>query len=531
MLRKVLSTSLLVLLILLSVPEKVYGAGDASSSEVEKTLRQLDKELLNRQKYMAARQAAIDSVRRVREKMPYGSGRWLEATLSIASRFGTFNNDSALAYLNTGLLEAGEKGNKEMLDQFHLHRAVALARTGMVNDALVDRRQVDSTMLHGEDLAEFYSLGRQMFSYISTHYEGMPEKYDYWRNQGILAQKELLTLIPRELPTYRRNLGEYYLMLREYSKASQTLEPLVKNMSVDDPEYAIACHVLAEVANSRGDHNTYLLRLAQSAMSDLRRGNCEVTSLQELGGALFEKGDTRRAHDYLTVAMANAVDSRASARIARTTELLNVVERDHQAQISSYKRFTLIIIVALALVLVLLAVAVFYLRKQLTKVSALKERLQDAGHTKDVYISQFMTLCSTYMDRLRDFSKLVNRKISAGHADELLALTKSGKFIDEQSRSFYEIFDDAFLHIYPDFVSQVNALLKPEEDIAPDSSGSLTPALRILAFMRLGIDDAGRIARALNLSVNTVYAYRNRMRNRAIDRDNFEASVMAIRGQ
>ncbi len=48
--------------------------------------------------------------------------------------------------------------------------------------------------------------------------------------------------------------------------------------------------------------------------------------------------------------------------------------------------------------------------------------------------------------------------------------------------------------------------------------------------MRLGIDDAGRIARALNLSVNTVYAYRNRMRNRAIDRDNFEASVMAIRG-
>lgn len=60
MLRKVLSTSLLVLLILLAVPEKVYGAGDASSSEVEKTLRQLDKELLNRQKYMAARQAAIE---------------------------------------------------------------------------------------------------------------------------------------------------------------------------------------------------------------------------------------------------------------------------------------------------------------------------------------------------------------------------------------------------------------------------------------------------------------------------------------
>lgn len=530
MFRTFLSTSLLLSLLLFALPGKMYASGDVSSSDVEKTLRQLDDELQKRQKYMTARQAAIDSVRRVREKMPYGSPRWLEATLSIASRFGTFNNDSALAYLNTGLVEAKDKGNKALLDRFHLHRAVAMARTGMVNDALVDRQQVDSTMLHGEALAEYYSLGRQMFSYISTHYEGMPEKYDYWRNQAILAQKDLITLIPRELPAYRRNLGEYYLMIREYSKAYQTLEPLVKGMSVDDPEYAIACHVLAEVANSRGDHNVYLLRLAQSAMSDLRRGNCEVTSLQELGGALFEKGDTRRAHNYLTVAMSNAVDSRASARMVRTTELLNVVERDHLAQISNYKRFTIIVIVLLAVVLVLLAVVVFYLRKQLTKVSALKERLQDAGRTKDIYISQFMTLCSTYMDRQRDFSKLVNRKISAGHADELLTLTKSGKFVDEQSRTFYEMFDDAFLHIYPDFVSQVNALLKPDEDIATDSSGSLTPALRILAFMRLGIDDAGRIARALNLSVNTVYAYRNRMRNRAVDRDNFEASVMAIKG-
>lgn len=135
------------------------------------------------------------------------------------------------------------------------------------------------------------------------------------------------------------------------------------------------------------------------------------------------------------------------------------------------------------------------------------------------------------MDRLRDFSKLVNRKISAGQADELLALTNSGKFVEEQSRTYYEAFDGAFLHIYPDFVERVNDLLRPDEAIAPDPNGKLNPALRILAFMRLGIDDAARIAAALNLRVNTVYAYRNRLRNRAISRDTFEADVMAIPGK
>ncbi len=494
------------------------------------TLHQLDRELNRRQHYMSLRQAAIDSVRRQRLKLPRDSRRWLEATLDIANRYGTFNNDSAMAYLTIGAISAESVGDKELLTEFRLQRSVALARGGLVNDALSERQQVDSTSLTPNQLANYYSLGRQMFSYISNHYEGMPEKYDYWRNRAVLAQKDLLPLLNQDTPTYRRNLGEYYLSIREYTKAQKTLRQLVKALSPDDPEYAIACHVLAESANVRGDHNAYLHWLAQSAMSDLRRANCEVTSLQELGGALFEDGDTQRAHEYLTVAMANAVESRASARVVRTTELLNVVEADHLAQVSRYRMITTIVITCLGILMLLFAALVWYLRKQLTRVSALKEGILEAGRTKDVYISQFITLCSGYMDRLRDFSKLVNRKISAGHADELLALTKSGKFIDEQSRTFYETFDDAFLHIYPDFVAQVNALMRPGEDISTDGSGRLTPALRILAFMRLGIDDAGRIARALNLSVNTVYAYRNRLRNRAVNRDTFEASVLAIKG-
>ena len=122
----------------------------------------------------------------------------------------------------------------------------------------------------------------------------------------------------------------------------------------------------------------------------------------------------------------------------------------------------------------------------------------------------------------------MNRQLSAGQVEELQKLTKSGKFIEEQSKEFYSVFDDAFLHIYPDFPRKVNELLRPEEQIVPAEGELLNSDLRILAFMRLGIDDAQRVAQILNYSVNTIYAYRNKLRNRAINRDSFEKDIMAI---
>lgn len=107
-------------------------------------------------------------------------------------------------------------------------------------------------------------------------------------------------------------------------------------------------------------------------------------------------------------------------------------------------------------------------------------------------------------------------------------MTKSGKFVEENSREFYQIFDNAFLHIYPDFVDKVNALLRPDERIELRDGEQLNTDLRILAFMRLGIDESPKIAQVLNYSVHTIYTYRNKLKNRAVNRDTFESEVMRI---
>lgn len=132
------------------------------------------------------------------------------------------------------------------------------------------------------------------------------------------------------------------------------------------------------------------------------------------------------------------------------------------------------------------------------------------------------------MDKLNQFCKIANRKISAGKVEDLYKLTKSGKFVEEQSREFYEVFDNAFLHLYPNFPNQVNALLLPCEQIQLKEGELLNTDLRILAFMRLGIEDSSRIAQVLNYSINTIYAYRNRIKAKAINKETFEADIMKI---
>jgi len=158
----------------------------------------------------------------------------------------------------------------------------------------------------------------------------------------------------------------------------------------------------------------------------------------------------------------------------------------------------------------------------------MQQRLSEANRSKEVYISQFLTLCSVYMDKLKQFSKLVTRKIGAGQVDDLYRMAKNGKFVEDESREFYEVFDNAFLHIYPDFVAQVNALLQPDKQIEIKDGEGLNTDLRILAFMRLGIEDSSSIAQVLNYSLNTIYAYRNRLKARAISRDTFERDIMRI---
>lgn len=487
--------------------------------KVDNALKQLDASLSRRQYFLEIRQRNIDSL----TFLYHADTTRHDLLMAIGEAYRGFNNDSALVYFGIGVALPGE----ERLP-FCWKQASLLPLSVFFDRATILFNSIDIAQVPDTLLSSYYDCGRQMYSYLYAFFRDYPDKAAPYLQASLDMQDKLLEELKPDSPEYRFNEAEYMFLTEQGEVAKLMLQDVLADPSTDLREVARAAHHLSSLAKENGDEDAYNYYLAVSANADVLTATREVASLQELGASLYDAGDIARAHKYLSTALANAVECGAPLRMIETSRSLPIIERAHISNINSKHRTINIVVLSLLLLLIVLAVVLIVLRCEMKRMSALQEKLRAANAAKEVYISRFLQLCSIYMDKLNQFCKIATRKLAAGQADELYRMTKSGKFAEEQSHEFYEVFDNAFLHIYPNFVARVNALLRPDSQIELMPGEMLNTDLRILAFMRLGIVDSARIAQILNYSLNTIYSYRNRLKARAINRENFEADVMKI---
>ena len=494
-----------------------------AATELNDALRRVDRQIEMRSTHLDRRQHDIDSLVRQLKRNRLNSA----LIDSIADAYTGFDNDSAIAYLTRGIESAGDDDTRRF---FTWKRASLYPLTGLMQSALSDFASLppDSVPVHLR--ASYYDSGRQLYSYLSTYYSSFPELSRRFADMALRMQEKLLDELPPQSPAHGFNLGEYYFLTGSPVKARVLLQEIIDNAPEDSRYTARAAHHLARIAHDDGNNDEYLRYLALSALADLQTATREVASLQELGVALQNSGQTDRAYRYLTTAVENAVECGAPLRMIESAKALPIIEKAHSRNIENWRRNMYRIVVLLVFILLVLGITLFALRREMRKMKALEHKLRSANSAKEVYIGQFLKLCSIYMDKLNQFCKISTRKIASGQTDELYRMVKSGKFIEEQSNEFYNVFDSAFLHLFPDFVNRVNELLLPDAQIQLREGEKLNTDLRILAFVRLGIEESARIAQVLNYSLNTIYAYRNRLKARAINRDTFELDVMAIEG-
>ena len=514
--------SLISLLWAFSFAPKVAAALEFTKADAEEALRILDQAIASRHSYIDNRQAAIDSLVDTLVNEPDSP----ELLMRIAQSYDAFNNDSALHYLQKGL----EATSGEDRIPFQLMQASLLPLTGAFETARTRYESISPDSVPARLMPLFYDAGRRMYSYMAAFSpDDSPQKKSYSDN-ALALQEALIDILPKDSKEYRFQLGEYSFLTGQKGKALALLEEIFDSEPSNSNLRARAAHHLSAIAKDEGaaSENAYIYYIAGAALADITAATREVAAIQELGNFLYRKNDVDRSYDYLNVALASAVECGASLRMIESSRTLPLIERAKLAQIARKER-TIYIIVGILILILLGLIAIMIIRRhELRRMRVLQNRLKDANRLKELYISQFLGLCSIYMDKLNQFCKITNRKIATGNIDDLSRLIKSGKFIEEQSAEFYEVFDTAFLHMYPEFPAKVNALLRPDARIIVEADGRLNSDLRILAFMRLGIEESGRIARALGLSVNTVYAYRARTKARAINRDTFEADIMKI---
>ncbi|MCR5241812.1 MAG: DUF6377 domain-containing protein [Prevotella sp.] len=304
--------------------------------------------------------------------------------------------------------------------------------------------------------------------------------------------------------------------------------------------------------------------LTESVLADIRNAAMDQGSMWELANELMLRGDNKRASSYIsyTCDCANRYGSRQ--RNWQIAPLLSQIAKNYKEQSERTTSQLWVAVAAISVLALLLLGALFFVHrrnKQIaaarnalkdsnaqlsvvnsqlsvqkdelaalnTQLSTLNAQLTESNRVKEEYIGRFMSLCSQYIDKLDNYRKMVNRKMKNKELDELYRISKSTELKEKELEELYENFDTVFLHLFPNFIDDFNALLQPEMQFHPKEENRLTTDIRIFALIRLGIEDSSKIAEFLHYSVNTIYNYRARIKNGALhNREQFEKQVKEL---
>lgn len=513
----ILSVRNLFLVLLLCLV--VIPSGAVSPEALEEAMSNLDEALARREEYIDRRKTRIDSLKFLLAYNPVN----INLIMAVADEYNGFQNDSAITYYFQG-----ERLAQTEKDEFRWKRAAVMSQDAFLMNALQIYYSIDSMTVPENKKASFYNAGRQIHSNLAEFYAKYPPIAHYHRQEAVEYQRRMISAAIADSSEYKFRLGEFYFDTGRIETAEIILEEFVRVEPAPGPLRARAAYCLAAIADTRDDVTARNYYLALSALSDVETASLGLTALRELGTAVYATGDVDRAFVYLNAALMNALYNDDPLRMIQMSEALPIIMQTHTANISSLRFWTYCLVSIIVVLLAFLVLVLVFLRRERRKIAVLQSDNSAANKAKEVYISRFLQLCSIYMDKINQFCKVATRKLVSGQSDELLRMVRSGKFVEEHSAEFYEAFDNTFLLIYPDFVARVNELLRPDAQLEPEPGMRLNTGLRILAFMRLGVDDSAQIARILNYSLNTIYSYRNRLKARAIDRDSFESDIMRI---
>lgn len=502
--------------------------GDAAD-RLQAEIATLDRLARQAPEFDRKKQASIDSVKSLCRSAGRKRGLQLwQCYQRLGDDYKSFSSDSSVIYYNKAMAEARRLGNDSLLTLSRMGRINALAAAGIFASAQHELAMIDTAGLSRDLRIERAKAARQLYSYMTFYVEGheyvAPEVQD---NLAYYTGYLLENMNPTD--PYRQVLGyEHLVSTGDYRQAKPKLEAMLKALPRESNLYGRAAFQLAQVYLHEGKEEDYARSLALASESDLEGSVKEGLALPSLALWLYNNGDTKRAYDYINLSMKDAKNGNARMRTGMIANAISVIDAAYQDRIKSSRKW---ISFFLILAIVLLIAAIWLLvvsHKRKRRISEASDKLRQFTRVQDSYIGHFIGLCASYSDKLSSMSKLVSRKISSGQADDLLKMVKSGKFADEQSEDFFSHFDRVFLDLYPDFVFEINKLLREDSKIIPKTDGTLNAELRIYAFVRLGVEESVKISKILHYSPATIYTYRNKMRNRAINRDTFDADVMKI---
>ena len=536
----------LIVIIITLMIQPIYIKGDNNQ-----LYKQLDAALAQRAHYVELKEKSLNEIKQGAKYVTSNEDK-LKLYEQLANEYKAYEYDSAMTYVNKGLILAQKSNNIFFNKRFQLSQTRLLITRGFYAEAKEILQKIEPKEEPRDYQFLYYYTMYGLYNNWSTYCENneFSKNYDLKKVEYL---KKAIELSPKKDAFYYYLMGELYYF-SNHPNNNRTIQYYKKALSMEKTNsrlHAMTAFALSEIYQKANNLELMEHYLLVAAISDITSATKENVALQDIALFIY-KHKTRslnKAQEYINLSLEDAYAYNNRLRRIEISSKLQMITNAYTDDIKTTNRLLNIALLVIILLLLGVGISSLFIRKknrllkqkkdEITATSAkmeilngqlhlINDELKDTNQKRERLVKVYIDLCYKNIERNSKLRTLVVRKIKANQSKELLSLLSSSTNTEKENKEFLTEFDKAFLSLYPTFISELNQQLTESAHIQLKENGEMPPILRVCALLRLGITESSKIAGILSYSPQTVYNYRSILKNNAIDKEHFEENVLKL---
>ena len=536
----------LIIIIITLMIQPIYVKGDNNQ-----LYKQLDAALAQRAYYVELKEKSLNDIKQGAKYVTSNEDK-LKLYEQLANDYKAYEYDSAMTYVNKGLILAQKSNNIFFNKRFQLSQTRLLITRGFYAEAKEILQKIEPKEEPRDYQFLYYYTMYGLYNNWSTYCENneFSKNYDLKKVEYL---KKAIELSPKKDAFYYYLMGELYYF-SNHPNNNKTIQYYKKALSMEKANsrlHAMTAFALSEVYQKANNLELMEHYLLVAAISDITSATKENVALQDIALFIY-KHKTRslnKAQEYINLSLEDAYAYNNRLRRIEISSKLQMITNAYTDDIRATNSMLYIALSVIFLLLLGVGLSSLFIRKknkllkqkkdEITATSAkmevlnsqlhlINDELKDTNQKRERLVKVYIDLCYKNIERNSKLRTLAVRKIKANQSKELLSLLSSSTNTEKENKEFLTEFDKAFLSLYPTFITELNKQLTESAHIQLKENGEMPPILRVCALLRLGITESSKIAGILSYSPQTVYNYRSLLKNNAIDKEHFEENVLRL---
>ncbi|WP_299524902.1 DUF6377 domain-containing protein [uncultured Lutibacter sp.] len=479
----------------------------------------------------------------------------------LFQEYKVFKRDSAFHYALRAKKIALKINDNLIVNTANINLADISVSAGMYKEAFSFLESINPVDMPKNYRSLYYGLMGRCYGDMAE-YNNIPNFYlDYKKQANYYREKALEN-------TDENTFFNSFLRIFNKSKNNQTEEALdefkyLLQDSIGIRDKALVNYMVGDLYLQLDKSEQAINYFAKAVISDIKTSAKESLAIIKLSEILFKKGDIKNASVLIHKANEDALFYGAQQRKIQVGAILPLIEQEMVLNVEKEKErlYWQNIIISLFLLFVLCFFFIIYMQyrklkkakkeiseahtnlekinieltnvnKQIKehnlRIKVINENLLESNKIKEEYLGFFFTQYDDIFEKLKYFRHRIEKCILEENFEKAKRHVANYNIKKEKEKVLLN-FDDAFMKLFPNFINEFNSLMKDEYKVKLKNERHLSNELRIFALIRLGVKHNEIIAQILGYSVNSIYAYKTKIRNRAIvDKNDFDQNLLEI---